>query len=83
VAELPWPTVKFVNPSKRLKVGAMTVMLSGTDEVAPAAVPVMIALYCPRAAVLEAVRVMVADPGPLPTDGEIEAVTPLGSPEME
>ena len=39
------------------------------------------ALYCPRLAVLEAIKVRTLDV--LVEAGENEAVTPLGSPEME
>lgn len=64
-----------------MKDGAPTVMLSRLDAVTLPEVPVITALYWPMLADAEAVRVIV-----LEKDvgfGEIDAVTPLGKPEIE
>ena len=80
--ELPRPTCRFpkseiVKPGKDVT----TVTLSGRDQICLPYVPVIVALYCPRLAVLDAVSVTVLDE--LVEAGEQDAVTPLGRPETE
>ena len=64
-----------------VKDGAETVTLRVVLEVVEPEVPVMVALYCPRAAVLLAVNVSRLELAEVEMGfGENDAVTPLGRP---
>lgn len=78
----PWVMVKLLGEAERVKFGGgFTVSESVVELVKLTAVPVMVALTVPVAAVLVAVRVNVLVP--VVALGLNEAVTPAGRPEAD